>query len=224
MTPPRSHHRARLGARQSATMAGTSEPDVRSGDGLEVGRVAVAAERGNRTERGDGEARHRPRRARGPDLTSEGPEQDRKVERLRHSALAELVLVRKTEEDLEEAARVECRHEGPDVVRLAVGRVPEAMVRTRRDRDRLAGSRPELLAVDPERELARDDLEPARLLGMGVVGLPLVARRAPALDPQGLTLLRGERIVARTEVVEAHPLAGAAVDDKRLVHAGPPWL
>src|SRR5436305_2100400 len=137
---------------------------------LEVVRVAVPAQRGNRPERGDGEARHGPRRARGADLAAEGPEEDRQVERLRHPALAELPLVGKTEEDLEEAARVERGREGPDVVRVAVGRVPEAMVRTGRDRHRLARSRPELPAVDPERELARDDLEPARLLGMGVVG------------------------------------------------------
>jgi hypothetical protein len=67
---------------------------------------------------------------------------------------------------------------------LGVGRVPEAVVHCRRDGHRLARSRPELLPVDPERELARDDLEPACLLGMGVVRLSLLARRAPALDPQ----------------------------------------
>src|SRR5450759_4003300 len=187
---------------------------------LEVGRVPVAAQRGDRRERGDGESRHWPGRTRGTDLPAKGPEEDRQVERLRHAALAELPLVGETEEDLEEVASIEGGLEGPDVVGLGVGRVPEAVVYCRRDGHRLARSRPELLPVDPERELARDDLEPAHLLGMGVVRLPLFARWAPALDPQGLTPPWGVGVVAPIGVDEAHPLSGALVDDERLVHAG----
>jgi hypothetical protein len=135
------------------------------------------------------------------------------MKRLRHSAFAKLAFVGQTKENLEEAACVEGGLEGPDVVGLGVSRVPEAMVRSCRDRDRLARSRPELLPVDPERKLARDDLEPAHLLGMGVVGLPLIARWAPTLDPQGLTGPRRDGMAALLGVDEAHSLSGALVDD-----------
>src|SRR5665811_2109473 len=186
----------------------------------EVLQPTVAAQRRNRCECGRGEARHQPRRAGRTDLAVEGPDEHWHQQRLGHAALAELPLVGETEEDLEEVASIEGGREGPDVMGLGVGRVPEAVVHCRRDGHRLARSRPELLSVDPERELARDNLEPAHLLGMGVVRLLLFARWAPALDPQGLTPPWGDGMVAPIGVDEAHPLSGALVDDERLVHAG----